>query len=196
MVRRRLLLVSLAVAAVVAVVGGWAWARLDDDSDAGGSVATFPTANGTGAEPGIPTNAPVTGEVLPDVEVVGPDGQAVSTATLVGRPMVMNIWYSTCPPCQRELPAFASVAAQVGDDVVFVGLNPRDDEGTARSFADEHGITYDTYRDPDGSFLAAAGIATFPSTLFVAPDGTIVQQHAGELTADELTRIIDEELLS
>jgi thiol-disulfide isomerase/thioredoxin len=193
-VRRRLLYSSLAAAVVVAVAGGWAWAQVDDD-DTTTPTATFPAAGDTVAEPGIPTNAPVTGEAFPDVEVVGPDGATVSTATLVGRPMVVNVWYSTCPPCRRELPAFADVAAERGDEVAFVGINPRDDQDTARSFADEQGITYDTYRDPDGVFLAAAGVATFPSTLFVASDGTIVEQHAGELTADELVRIIDEELI-
>jgi peroxiredoxin len=194
-VRRRLLSGSLAAAAVIAVAGGWAWAQVDDD-DSTTPTATFPASGDTAATPGIPTNAALAGEPFPDVEVLGPDGARVSTATLVGRPMVVNVWYSTCPPCRRELPAFATVAAERGSEVDFVGINPRDDQETARSFADEHGITYDTYRDPDGEFLAAAGVAIFPSTLFVAPDGTIVEQHAGELTADELIRIIDEELVS
>ena len=38
--------------------------------------------------------------------------------------MVVNLWYSTCPPCARELADFAAVEAEVGDDVRFVGVNP------------------------------------------------------------------------
>ena len=34
--------------------------------------------------------------------------------------MVVNVWYSTCPPCARELADFAAVHAEIGDEVRFV----------------------------------------------------------------------------
>jgi hypothetical protein len=40
--------------------------------------------------------------------------------------------------------------------------------------------------------VTANGVATFPTTLMVAADGTVVEQVAGEVTADDLTRMLTE----
>ena len=55
--------------------------------------------------------------------------------------MVVNLWYSTCPPCARELADFAAVDAEVGDDVRFVGVNPYDTATTMTRFAADRGVT-------------------------------------------------------
>lgn len=192
-VRPGLLAASLAAALVVAVVGGWAWSRSGDGSgtdDASDRVVL--DVPGEYQEPTIGTNAPVQGTLFPDVAVRTVAGDELRTADLVGTPMVVNVWFSTCPPCRRELPAFAAVHAAWGDEVRFVGINPRDDGPGAVSFAEQYGVRYETYLDPNGEFLAAAGIGTFPSTLLVAPDGTIVRQRAGEVSQEQLEELLEE----
>ncbi len=194
-VRPRLLVISLAAALVAAIgVGAW-WSASGSDSTS--DVANDVTLDQPGEfqEPTIATNAPVKGDPLPRVEVRTSTGDALSTATLVGSPMVLNVWFADCPPCRRELPAFAAAHATYGDRVRFVGLNPRDDAERARQFADERGVRYESYLDPDGTFLAAAGIATFPSTLLVDASGTIVVQRAGEVSQAELEALIEQWLL-
>ena len=189
-VRPRLLLVSLVVALAAALVfGAWLSSSGDDDT---ASVADDVVLDRPGEfqEPTIATNAPVRGTPLPGVDVLTTSGDTLSTASLVGAPMVLNVWFADCPPCRRELPAFAAAHTNYGDRVRFVGVNPRDDAARARSFAEERGVRYETYLDPDGQFLAAAGIATFPSTLLVNAAGTIVVQRAGEVTQVELEALI------
>jgi thiol-disulfide isomerase/thioredoxin len=109
---------------------------------------------------------------------------------LVGRPLVLNFWYSTCLPCRKEMPAFQQVHATEGDRVQIIGVNPLDGAGRARDFADQVGATYETVRDPDGRVTAALGVARFPTTVFVDQDGTILKTKAGALTADELEAAI------
>jgi thiol-disulfide isomerase/thioredoxin len=188
---------SLVAALLVSVVGGWVWSQLGDD---GGDVAPDDDRivldqPGVFQEPTIATNAPVGGTPFPDVVVQTVNGDDVRTGELIGMPMVVNVWFTTCPPCRRELPAFAAVHQSLGDQVRFVGINPRDDGPAAVSFAAERGVSYETLLDPDGQFLAAAGIGTFPSTLFVAADGTIVAQRAGEIDQATLEAVIDEVFL-
>ena len=77
-------------------------------------------------EPGAPTNPPLPTDRLPALTLETAAGDAVELVTDDGRPMVVNLWYSTCPPCARELADFAAVDAEVGDDVRFVGVNPYD----------------------------------------------------------------------
>jgi peroxiredoxin len=185
-VNKRLLFGSLAVAtAVVIAVGAFA-------ANQGDSV-TLTSDNDL--SPSIGTNAAVTGRSLPNVDIQTLTGDAFSTADLVGRPLVLNFWYSTCAPCKRELPAFAAAHAEFGDEVRFVGVNASDlDKQSEEGFARERGVQYELLYDPNGELTTAIRVANFPQTLFIDANGTIVQQ-TGELSADRLAALIRTKLL-
>ena len=191
-VNRRLMLAlaGLGLAAGVATA-----AVVSSDGDDTTSLDAVLDEPGTYEVGGIGTNAPVEGDALGDVSLIALDGSEITTADLIGTPLVLNVWFSTCQPCKREMPAFAAVDRDLGTQVRIVGINPNDGASTAAEFADELGVDYPTYLDRNGAFLAEHGIATFPSTLFVDAEGMIVRQVAGEVTEAELRQIIDEELL-
>ena len=179
--RPRLLVASLAVAVVVSAVGGWALSGVM----AGDGVPDDVVLD----EPGeyqqpVDPNPDRLGDLLPDVELVDAEGVAVPTASLVGTPIVVNLWYASCPPCARELADFAEVDAE-RDDVRFVGVNPIDDADAMVDFASDRDVRYDLLRDPDAELVDALGIVNCPATLFVGADGRIVLQE-GVLDADEL----------
>lgn len=184
--RPRLFVVSIVVALLVGVVGGWAVHRLGQD-DRVDAVLTEPGEYVLPAEDG----PALTGVAFPDVALTDPDGAEVRSAALIGTPLVVNVWFSTCPPCARELADFAEVHAEVGERVRFVGVNPFDRPDTMVAFAAERGVTYELLRDPDSAFLDAIELASFPRTLFVDAGGSIVGE-AGELDADGLRRLIEE----
>lgn len=187
---RRVLVASLGVAAVISVLGGWALSRSDTDGVAPEDDITLGTP-GVVQIPSIETNAVVAGTQLPDVELEDNDGNAVSTADLIGRPMVINYWYSTCAPCKKELPDFAAVHADLGDQVRFVGVNPYDTAEVNESFARDRGVQYELLRDPSDSYGSTIGVATAPFTLFVRADGSIARQ-TGVLDEATLRRYTEE----
>lgn len=187
--RPRLLAISLAVAAVIGVVGGIVWAqRSADDGSADGdrvdaslsdpqAVETFP-ADGLG-------NSDVEGDTMPVATLSDADDNEISTIDLLGDPLVINFWFSTCPPCAKELPDFAEVHTEVGDDVRFVGVNTIDSVEVMERFAGERGVQYELFRDEYAEFTDGIGATAFPVTIFVTSDGVIVEQ-TGVLDADEL----------
>ena len=134
-------------------------------------------------------NPSVTGDDFPIVELTDADGTAVRLEP-DGRPMVVNLWYSTCGPCARELQYFAAVDAEFGDQVRFVGVDPLDDVDKMLEFAAARGVDYELLRD-DYTLVDALGTVYFPMTVFVSADGRIVAQ-TGELTDTELRHHIDE----
>lgn len=176
----RILTVTLAVALVVGVVGGWALSRSSDDADVN---TTIP------APGGIATNDDNAGKPFPFVEVTNLEGNAVTLSATENRPMVVNFWFSTCTPCKREMPALAAASAEYEGRVDFVGINPNDTPTAAQDFLDKYGVTYPNYLD-DGDQTAAAGVATMPATFFLAADGTIISRKAGEVTAAELGELL------
>lgn len=191
-VDKRVMFSLVGVAALVSVVGGWAISRSDGSPSASDDIV-MDTA-GVVPPPGIGTNAPVQGDPLPVVDLVATGGAKLSTAELLGEPLVINIWYAGCPPCQKEMPDLALVHQELGESVRFVGIDTQDPEATMLQFARDHGVGYELYRDPDGVFTSAVGIATAPVTLLVRADGTIVKQ-TGVLDAAKLRSLIDEYLV-
>jgi len=192
-VSRRTLLVAggagLAAAAVSVLGGTWLEAALDDDPEVDGEVVLD--------EPGIyqqpldDVNDDIAGDPVPGVALAAIDDSEVRLTSDLTRPMVVNLWFANCPPCQRELQDFAEVHAEVADRVRFVGVDPFDSVATMLRFAEERGVGYELLRDPERTFTNEIGVVAFPVTLFVDTAGRILRQ-TGELDADELRDAIDE----
>lgn len=195
-VNTRILGASLAAAALISVAGGYALSRTSDSSSDSAEDNITITSNGAYAEPGIPTNEVVEGKRLPTVDLVDTDGNTVSTADLIGQPMLINVWATTCVACKKEMPALAQVDHDLGGAVRFIGVNQAENTPSALSFAKEKGVQYELLSDLNGELVAALGITGLPYTIFVAADGTIVAQKGVELDKATIRATIDEALLS
>ena len=171
----------------VSVVGGWALSRSSDDVDAN---LTDPGVEQT---PGIGTNANNTGKKFSFVPVTDVLSGVAVTITPTGKPMVVNFWFSTCEPCKREMPVLTAAAETYGAAVNFVGINPNDTTESASAFLTKYGIKYANYLD-DGDQLAAAGVTTMPTTVFINADGYVVKTRAGELTTEDIDNILQNSL--
>jgi peroxiredoxin len=146
-------------------------------------------------EPGIYSEpvatTDLTGDPLPDVELLDADGNLVPLASFTGKPLVINLWYSTCAPCARELRDFAEVDAEHAGHIQFVGINPQDDAETMVEFAERRGVRYPLLLDSDLRFVGEVPVAAYPTTLFVSPEGRIVHQ-TNAIDADQLRAAIDD----
>ena len=123
------------------------------------------------------------------------DGKPLSFEDLRGRVVVVNYWWSACPPCGVEQPGLNKAAAELGDDAAFVGINIRDlsaDQGRAyvRSFE----VPYPSVFDPSGeALLAFSGVLSrnaIPSTLVLDKEGrvaaTVIGRVPGSRTIPDL----------
>ena len=141
---------------------------------------------------GIATNSLLIGSQLPAIKLENVDGQEVSTQSLLNKPLIINVWYSTCEPCRRELPALANADTQYRDQVRFVGVNIKDSATVAKEFASQYGVKFELLLDKNGLFISQLGIATAPVTLAIDSQGLIVGQKAGEISASELDELVKE----
>lgn len=141
---------------------------------------------------GIATNTDNKGSQLAVVEVQTVLGETISTKSLVGAPSIINIWYSTCEPCRRELPVLAQGALKYGEKIRFIGINIKDSAKVASEFASDYGVKFEIFLDSNGAFVTASGISTAPMTLAVNAQGLIVNQIAGELSTAKLNELVSE----
>jgi thiol-disulfide isomerase/thioredoxin len=117
-------------------------------------------------------------DLFPVAEIYDVNGQVVMSDTFLdGTPLVVNLWFANCPPCQREMPDFAQADAQTGDAVRFIGVNPVDSVERMTEFASSVGVTYELYSDPYAALTNALDTIAFPLTVFVDADGRIVDRQ-------------------
>ncbi|GAB3072172.1 TlpA family protein disulfide reductase [Phycicoccus sp. Root101] len=127
------------------------------------------------------------------------DDQSWSVAAQAGKVVVLNVWASWCPPCEKEAPELKDAAEKVAaasKPVVFMGINTRDNPDSGRATAKRQGIPYPSLDDQDGRMiLALQGKApTPPVTLVLDPTGRIAARVVGEVTSSTLTGLVDDVL--
>lgn len=131
--------------------------------------------------------ASATSFTVPSVRPGQPD---LSLEPLRGRPVVINFWASWCVPCRREMPSFAAIHAALGDRVTFLGIDNRDFRDAALDFLDKTGVRYASGFDPKGVVASRYGVIGMPTTVFIAPDGTVLETRSGELSGEALKQTI------
>lgn len=106
--------------------------------------------------------------------------------TARGRPVVVNVWASWCGPCRVEAPLLARASREYGDEVVFLGVDSRDDEGDAREFIDRYDLTYPNVFDASGKIRGRLRLRGFPTTYIFDREGSLRYQVVGGITEQEL----------
>ena len=158
--------------------------------------APLPTVSESGQE-ALPTNQPAADEVfaLPAATLEGFAGAPpVNLADFRGQPLVVNFWATWCAPCVKEMPAFQEVAAELRDEVTFLGIDVEDSPPNAEPFVERLGIDYPLAIDPRREFARSVNIFGMPTTFFVDADGIVRYRHTGPLEAPELRALLAEHL--
>ena len=154
-------------------------------------IATACEAPTTSGEPPGPraTNA-ATAELLPASVLALPSFDFASYERLLfqlrGTPVVVNLWASWCGPCRNEAPALDAAARRYGTDVQFLGVDFKDDRGSAVGYLKQYDIRYPSVVDPSGEIHNRLGFVGLPDTLFYGADGSIVQSWSGPITSQAL----------
>ncbi|MDM7883723.1 TlpA disulfide reductase family protein [Curtobacterium sp. RHCKG23] len=190
---------TLAATAVIAALALAGCSSSNDKlSEQYGSGTTQNYISGTGAV----TEVAVDKRTDPvDFTTKDTDGDTVSAKALRGKVVVLNFWYAGCPPCRAEAKYLNQVHDEhADDDVAFVGVNVRDEEGTAAAFERTFGVDYPTVLDArDGTVqLALSGqIApnAVPATIVLDKQGRVAARVLGAIDGKSiLDTLVSDEL--
>jgi thiol-disulfide isomerase/thioredoxin len=128
-------------------------------------------------------------------------GDEMSSKAMRGDVVVINFWYAGCPPCRAEAKHLNTVHDRFADDdVQFVGVNVRDEAGTAKAFERKFGVDYPTVLDAEtGTMqLALSGeIApnAVPTTIVLDKQGRVAARVLGAVDGPGiLTTLVGDEL--
>lgn len=125
---------------------------------------------------------------LPTTELATLDRRTTRLSAISGKPMVVNLWATWCPPCRREMPVLAQAQARRGD-VTFAFVNQGEPETVIRDYLRGEDIQLqNVLLDLFSSVSQQSGSRGLPTTLFFNAQGRLVDTHMGELSEASLSR--------
>lgn len=158
-------------------LAGWAAASI-----AAGAVTTASALWFAGTGAGIPAPSAAFRSLTGTERMIGRSG----------RPVVLNLWASWCPPCRRELPMMAEVAKNAAG-VEFVFANQGEAASVLSGYLRDGELRLpDVVLDPDLSLSRHYAAPGLPATLFLTTDGSLAASHLGEISREVLEQKIQE----
>lgn len=145
---------------------------------------------GLGKDPNLLPSALI-GEPAPqfDLPALLVKDQAVSSASIEGRVVLVNFFASWCGPCRIEHPLLMDLA-EAGEVPVY-GINYKDAEVDAKRWLVDFGDPFaEIGADLEGRTGIDWGVYGLPETFLVNQQGQIVYKHVGPLTSEAINQEI------
>lgn len=129
-------------------------------------------------------------ELAPDFSMQDSSDGVWNLSDFRGKPVVLNFWSSTCPPCMAEMPLFQKYWEEYGDEVEFVIVNLTDGYNdtfaSAMEVVTENQYTFPVYFDTASQGAIAYSVRSIPMTFFIDANGVMVTEHLGMLSEETL----------
>ncbi len=124
---------------------------------------------------------------LDEISLMPLQGTPQSLSSLAhGKPLVLNLWATWCPPCRREMPVLAAAQQQI-PGVTFVFANQGENPVTVQRYLTTSqlvlgNVVLDSHKKLGGQL----GSTALPTTLFFDASGRLVDTHLGALSSASL----------
>lgn len=131
--------------------------------------------------------APSTGFLAADFSLTGLDGKTYQLSALRGKPVILNIWATWCPPCRAEMPAFERVWQRYNrGDVMILAVDQQESPATIERFQRQVvDMTFPILLDPTAEVSRLYRVMGLPTTFFIDAEGRIQTVSMGGM--DEAT---------
>ena len=115
-----------------------------------------------------------------------------------GKPVLINFWFPSCPPCRAEMPDLQAAYEKYGDDVAFIGVQQLgvDSAANGQAFARDLGLTYPNIPDVGSTVQFGYEVFSFPSTIFLDNNHNIARTWTGIIGEEQLGEQLDALLAS
>ncbi len=114
---------------------------------------------------------PWVGQNIPPFFLKDINGDQFNSKSLIGKPLVINLWFTTCGPCIEEMPDLNKLRNEYKDsDVIFLAIT-FDTKMAVRNFLKKHNFNFTII--PDAKFYCDHVTQLYPVTFFVDRKGVI-----------------------
>ncbi len=131
------------------------------------------------------------GQAVPDITLTGLNGSKTTLAAYRGKLVVFNAWATWCPPCRREMPSLERLSKTLdAGHFAVLGVSVDEDEHGVREYLHDKAVTFADFIDKDLKVIRdTLGIKIYPTTLLIAPNGTLIGEMVGPRDWDSAAMI-------
>lgn len=106
-------------------------------------------------------------------------GETVSSSDYEGEVVMLNLWATWCPPCEKEMPSMQRLYEQLGPSGLKVVAISVDQLGSDEvlAWARERGLTFDVLHDRSGRVDRVYQTTGLPETFVIDRNGVIVRKE-------------------
>jgi len=121
----------------------------------------------------------IKGKTIPAFMIRDINGKEISSENLKGKVIVINNWFTSCPPCIAEMPALNKLVEEYkGKDVFFLGLTHDTKKKLKKKFLRKY--KFDFTIVPDGQTLEdLLGAQEHPMTFIIDQNSKVKDVWAG-----------------
>ena len=113
-----------------------------------------------------------TGEKFPDFELTTIDGESVSSESLKGKVVFINLWFTRCAPCIEEMPSLNDLQEAYKDKVEFISIT-FDDGDLVKKFLSKTEFKFQHLVNADHFLNEELKNRQYPINLIMDRSGTI-----------------------
>lgn len=99
-------------------------------------------------------------------------GEKYSSSYLLGKPTLINFWFTRCSPCIKEIPTLNAIKEEFKNNVNFIAINFEDEE-MENKFLEKHPFNFHHIFNAMKE-LDDLKINSFPMNLLLDKDGKII----------------------
>lgn len=135
------------------------------------------------------------------VSVVSVEELQDTLETARGKPAVVNLWATWCPPCVKETPELAKFYREYKGKAAFLSVSLDDpsvaEDDTMSKFVEKHKVPFPVRilrsGDPDdvSKALKTEIVGALPVTVVYDADGKVVKKWEGEVTSADLKEAVE-----
>jgi cytochrome c biogenesis protein CcmG, thiol:disulfide interchange protein DsbE len=175
-------IVNSVLTAILLLGIAWIWfSRVANNNTTGGKIP-----------------APQPGFLAPEFSLAERNGEMISLSSLRGKPVLLNIWASWCPPCRSEMPAMQDLFEEYVDQgftILAVNATNQDDLEEMNRFVENNQLQFPVLLDQTGTVTDLYKVQSLPTSFFINKEGIIEDVVFGGMS-EALLRIRVQALLN
>ncbi len=114
------------------------------------------------------------------------DGRTLSSDTLSGKVVFLDMWATWCAPCRKTIPALEALAEAFPNEVAVVGISSEPAE-TVKKFLAKNPVRYPMVAPAPPMSKPFSSVQTIPTIFVIRRNGTLSTVLVGAHDLEQLT---------
>ncbi len=133
------------------------------------------------------------GDTMPVFTIVSDNGNELKSSALQGKVILINLFATWCPPCQKELAAIEETLwpkYKNNANFTMLVIGREHNEAELKTYNEKKGFDFPLYPDKNKNIYNSFASKFIPRTYLIGKDGKVIYASKG-YTEEEFTELMN-----